>query len=417
MGGLKIIELRAENFKRLKAVSIRPTANTVIVSGANEQGKTSVLDSIFWALGGAAMTKATGTKAPIRNGQKKAVVKIDVGEFVVTRKATASGETLTVEGKDGGQYRTPQAVLDGVIGKIAIDPLSFATMAEKEQRETLLKVVDIGIDLQEMAERRKGLFEMRTATGREVKRYEGALLALTPPPAGVADAETPAADVVAKIEVAQAINSANAEKRRLAERIREDVAKIEAEIAAAKSRLESAKDALVMAEGEADGLQDVDVEPLKAELSGLEANNARVRNARQWRSTKAGLEEAETMYTGYTRAIEEIDTKKAEAILNAAFPVPGLGFDDVGVTFKDVPFAQCSSAERLRVSVALAMAANPRLRVIRITDGSLLDKTNLQIIEEMAVDNDYQIWVEKVDESGRVGFYVEDGEIREGGAK
>ena len=112
-----------------------------------------------------------------------------------------------------------------------------------------------------------------------------------------------------------------------------------------------------------------------------------------------------------TASIEGVDHAKAEAIGSAGLPVAGLGFDDLGVTLNGVPFSQSSAAERLRTSIAIAMAANPTIRVIRITDGSLLDSANLAVIEEMATAADFQIWIEKVDETGTVGFTVEDGAL------
>jgi len=95
----------------------------------------------------------------------------------------------------------------------------------------------------------------------------------------------------------------------------------------------------------------------------------------------------------------------------AKFPIDGLGFNEQGVTFNGIPFKQCSSAERLKVSLAMAMALNPELKVIRITNGNLLDSSNMTIVEQMAKDNDYQIWLEMVDESGSMGIYIEDGEV------
>ena len=50
---MKINKLEIENVKRVKAVKIEPTANGLtIIGGKNNQGKTSVLDAIAWALGG-----------------------------------------------------------------------------------------------------------------------------------------------------------------------------------------------------------------------------------------------------------------------------------------------------------------------------------------------------------------------------
>lgn len=110
--------------------------------------------------------------------------------------------------------------------------------------------------------------------------------------------------------------------------------------------------------------------------------------------------------------MEAREKAKADAISAAQLPVQGLGFGDGVVTFNGIPFDQASSAEQLRVSMAIAMASNPKLRVIRITDGSLLDEDSLAAIADMAKAEDYQIWIERVDATGKVGILIEDGQVK-----
>ena len=79
---MKIISLQAENIKRLVAVHIEPDGSLVQITGKNGAGKTSVLDSIWWALGG---TKPHQPQ-PIRKGQDNAVIELDLGEYIVRRE-------------------------------------------------------------------------------------------------------------------------------------------------------------------------------------------------------------------------------------------------------------------------------------------------------------------------------------------
>jgi hypothetical protein len=60
------------------------------------------------------------------------------------------------------------------------------------------------------------------------------------------------------------------------------------------------------------------------------------------------------------------------------------------------------------------MAANPELRIIRSYDGGLLDSKSLGVIAAMACSRGYQVWLESVDESGKIGFVIEDGEVANG---
>ena len=93
-------------------------------------------------------------------------------------------------------------------------------------------------------------------------------------------------------------------------------------------------------------------------------------------------------------------------------PVPGLGFDDTGVTLAGLPFNQTGQAEQIGASAAIAAALNPKLRVMLIRDGSLLDRHSLAILAEMAEAHDMQVWLERVTDGQPVGIVIEDGEIK-----
>ena len=135
---MKIIALQAENIKRIVAIDIRPDTNVVQITGKNGQGKTSVLDAIWWCLAGAGKTQSQ----PIRKGNDEGYVTIDLGEMIVTRtfKINKDGETtssLRVENKDGVKFSSPQAMLDKMLGDLTFDPLAFARMDAKKQFDTL----------------------------------------------------------------------------------------------------------------------------------------------------------------------------------------------------------------------------------------------------------------------------------------
>lgn len=105
------------------------------------------------------------------------------------------------------------------------------------------------------------------------------------------------------------------------------------------------------------------------------------------------------------------ETAKREAIAKAELPVPGLGFGDGVVTLNGIPFKQASTAERLRVSVALAMSSKAPIRILRIEHGNDLDEQSLALIAKMAEEKGWQVWLERVSNDGRVGVTIVDGEV------
>jgi hypothetical protein len=430
---MKIVELRAENFKRLRAVEIKPASNVVVISGANEQGKTSVLDAIWAAIDGSEWAKTTGTVKPIREGEGESRVIVDLGDIVVTRKWNGSGTSLTVENKDGAVFKSPQGILDNILGKIAFDPLSFAAMKDREQKETLLSLVDLGIDLDKLAEVKKDIYDKRAHVNRDVKVLSGSISSVPDVPEGTPDQEVSTAAALAEIKLAHEKISENYRKRIGVMKSENLVAGIESQckivsdeikrkqeeiesLTAKKNGLLNAhkveSDRLFINRKEVDSVADPDIDALQNKVDQIETVNESVRLKIQTIQAKNKLSDMVEESKNLTAEMEAIDKKKADALLAAKFPIDGLGFNDSGVTFKGIPFSQCSSAERLRTSIAMAMAMNPKLRVIRITDGSLIDSKNMKIIEEMVREKDFQIWIEKVDETGKVGVYIEDGEVK-----
>ena len=166
---MKIVALEAENIKHIRAVSIEPDGSLVVIGGKNEQGKSSVLDSIQYALAG----QASIPSQPIRSGQKKASIKLDLGDIEVFRTFTQKGTRLVVKNKDGSTFASPQTMLEKLLGNLAFDPLKFSRMGPKEQLETLKQVV--GLDFDSLNVQYRQLFDKRTDINRQGKALKARL--------------------------------------------------------------------------------------------------------------------------------------------------------------------------------------------------------------------------------------------------
>lgn len=400
---MKIISLRAENVKRLRAVEITPEGNSVVIAGRNAQGKSSVLDAIWMALAGGSGAKETSR--PIRDGEKKASVVLDLGDLIVTRKWTEAGTTLEVAAKDGARYPSPQTVLDGLIGRLSFDPLAFAEQDPKGQLATLLSVVELPFEPATLDAERASVYDKRTDVNREVKRLEAQVDGVRAVPVSTPDAEVSAAELIAELQAASDAVRERTEVTRNYEEAVENEKRLAGEHASAVARV-----AALLERGKQLPVA-VDPAPIQARLSALDETNAAVRAKNERARLTDELGKAEKQSAALSAQLDAIDKSKADAIAAAKMPLDGLSFDADGVLYNGIPFSQSSSAERLRVGIAIAMALNPKIRVIRITDGSLLDSENLALIDAMAADHDFQIWIERVDETGTVGVTIEDGEV------
>jgi ATPase subunit of ABC transporter with duplicated ATPase domains len=400
---LRVVRLAAENVKRLKAVDITPDGNVVVIAGRNAQGKSSVLDAIWYALGGAAASKDTPN--PVRDGQDEASVTVDLGRFIVTRTWKADKTTLKVTASDGAAYKSPQTMLDDLIGDLSFDPLAFANAPSKEQRARLLSVVDLPFNLDDLDAERANVFALRTDANRAVKELSAVYDSMPVPSTDLPDQPLSVTELAGELSLA-ASQERDADRARAVcvrtgekvERLRRelDTAELEhAEALKAEAALPPAKDASVIRE----------------RLEQADAINTAIAARTERQATGDRLQASVRTAAEHSARIEAIDAQKQAALTAATMPIPGLGFDADGVTYNGIPLAQVSAAERLRVSVAMAMSLNPTVRVIRITDGSLLDSDNMTVIADLAEANDFQVWIERVDESGDVGIVIEDGAI------
>lgn len=418
-----IVEFYSENVKKLKAVSIKPDGNIIQITGANENGKTSVLDSVWWALTGTRNIQSD----PIRQGEEKAEIRLSFGDFIVERKFARKEEggyttKLEVYTPEGAKYSSPQDFLNRLLGEISFDPLAFSNMKPADQYQHLKSLSGIGDELEKLEKEEKTAYDDRALANKEVTRAKSAL-----DMAGTAPETRPepfdASEVLSVM--------ANFDKRREIEKsIEQKAADIEANVrlvSEANDRIDALKreiDAYNAKALELKNEKDAQVQDL-ANYPTAEDYNAAQEKLKASDSIKASIdqfdrvEQARKTLTERTveankadELVQSIRGKIQKLIDGAKMPIDGLELKGGVVYFGGVPFDQCSSAERLRVAVAIAMAANPAIRIVQIRDGSLLDTKNLGLIEELAKEFNFQAWVEKVDESGRVGVVIENGEVK-----
>jgi len=408
---LQVVSLEVENFKRVKVARITPGKGLVVIAGRNAQGKSSVMDSISAALMGLAACPVD----PIRHGEQSASIRLDLGEVVVTRKFTPSGTpSLTITNADGAKLSSPQKLLDSLLGSLTFDPLAFTRMKPREQFDALKAVVKVSADLDGIDRLRQQQYDERTEHNRNARSLKAQAEGITIPDD---TPETPvdAGELVAQVEQAMAANEAlqREEHRRRAEdrQVEEGKARVDrlrSELAQAEEDLRN----LLAEQADRKALDaPIAIEPIKERLRNLQAINEAVKLRERKASLEVQAAEAQRLADNLTASMEALDEAKAAALAEAQFPVAGLSLGDGQVLLNGVPLEQASSAEQLRVSTALAMAANPKLKVVLIREGSLLDENGLLLVAEMAEEQGYQVWVERVDSSKSMGIVIEDGEV------
>ncbi len=425
---MHIVRLNAENIKRLSAVEIAPNGNLVEITGKNGQGKTSVLDAIYWALAG---TKPIQDK-PVRNGADSGSVTIDLGEYVVTRKFRVrdDGEyttSLTVANKDGAKYSDPQKLLNALVGDLAFDPLDFSRMKPLDQVVALRALVP-GYDFADADRLNKKDFEARTEVNRTIRDLQVRVEAITLPD-GTPDERV---DLAALMEELQKDLDANEAARRHAEKVnshtaaiatleeeiqrgRFDIARLQAEIANIEKNIAARELGIEEHRDLIDDLglapAQIDTTDVRLRIAESEMINRSVELKKQRQTLNAELRAKTEESASLTGRIAARKAAAAKAVRDADLPVEGLELSEDGVLLNGVPFDQASDAEQLRVSIAVAGAMNPRLRVIRVRDGSLLDDDSMAALASYAEANGLQVWVETVQSGRQAAIVIEDGHV------
>jgi predicted ATP-dependent endonuclease of OLD family len=130
---VKITAASISNFKRIQNVEIVPRADraVVLIGGKNAQGKSSVLDALTAAFGG----KRALPPDPVRHGANAAEVVLELDDGMTIRRRIEVDGSSTLEVRDEmGAVRSPQSMLDKLVGARFLDPLAFLQLPGKEQR-------------------------------------------------------------------------------------------------------------------------------------------------------------------------------------------------------------------------------------------------------------------------------------------
>ena len=414
---IKINKLEIENVKRVKAVKLEPSqTGLTIVGGNNNQGKTSVLDSIAWALGGAAYKPSKAERDGSVTPPHLHIV-LSNG-LVVERKGKNSDLKVT----DPKGQKAGQQLLDSFVEKLALDLPKFMEASDTEKANTLLNIIGVGGRLKELELQEKEIYNERLAIGRIADQKAKFAKEQEYFPDAPKDLIS-ASELIQQQQEILARNGENQKKRdRLSEitieknRIFDETQRLEEQIKSLQGRLDERKKAYENAVKDeeiamktANELQDESTEELEKSLADIEEINRKVRINLDKDKAEDDAREYQVQYDSLTVKLNDVRKQKTELLNDANLPLPELTVDDGKLLYKGQQWDNMSGSDRLKVATAIVRKLKPDCGFVLMDKLEQMDMITLKEFSEWLEKEDLQVIATRVSTGEECSIIIEDG--------
>ena len=414
MESIKINKLEIENVKRIKAVKIEPTANGLtIVGGNNNQGKTSVLDSIAWALGG---EKYRPSKAQRDGSTIPPTLHIVMSNgLIVERKGKNSSLKVTdPSGNKGGQQ-----LLNEFVEQLALDLNKNIESSGKEKAQTLLKIIGVGDQLEVLDKKEKELYNSRLSIGQIADRKKKFADEQPYYPDAPKELISPS-ELIRQQQEILARNGENQRKREQVEKykssvffIRQSVDSMREQLEQEEQKLKEAEENLRIAQMNASDLQDESTAELEASLANIEEINRKVRANMDKDKAEDDALDYKNQYNALTAEIDKTRREKTDLLQSAELPLPDLSVKDGELIYKEQQWDNMSGSDRLKVSTAIVRKLNPKCGFVLMDKLEQMDLNTLQEFGQWLEQEGLQAIATRVSTGDECSIIIEDGYVKD----
>ena len=415
---MKINKLEIENVKRVRAVKIEPAENGLtIIGGDNNQGKTSVLDAIAWALGGEDHRPSN----PARSGSvTPPSISVTMSDgLLVERKGKNSDLTVT---DTSGKHRGGQQILNDFVEQLAIDLPKFMNANEKAKSETLLNIIGVGPQLAELEKEEKETYAQRQSIGQiadRKKKYAEEQEYYPDAPKDIvsaADLIKQQQDILAKNgeneRLRSRLTSITQEKHRLfdeAQRIDEQIADLQKRKAELIENYEKTSGDEATAMKTVAQLKDESTAELETSIANVDEINRKVRANLDKDKADDDARDYADQYTELTKNLVDVRKRKRALLDGAKLPLPGLSVEDGHLTYNGQEWDNMSASSQLIVSTAIVRELNPKCGFVLLDKLEQLDRNTLQVFGEWLEKNHLQAIATRVSSGDECQIIIQDG--------
>ncbi|MFV8064268.1 AAA family ATPase [Streptococcus pluranimalium] len=407
---ITINKLEIENVKRIKAVKIEPSATGLtIVGGNNNQGKTSVLDAIAWALGG---NKFKPSQAMREGSAVAPTLKVTLSNgLIVERKGKNSSlKVIDPNGQKGGQQ-----LLDSFVEELAINLPKFMESTAKEKADTLLQIIGVGQQLAELEIKEKELYDNRHAIGVIADQKEK--FAKEQPYYPEAPKELVSiSELIQQQQAILAKNGENARKRQNVSTIQQnydfktsEVERLKQQLAEAEEQLEQLGNDLQIAKADALDLHDESTAEIEESIAAIDETNRKVRANLDKDKAEEDAKTQRDQYHLLTTQIEAVRQDKRNLLTNADLPLEGLSVDDGKLLYLGQEWDNMSGSQQLMVSTAIVRKLKPECGFVLIDKLEQMDQDTLNQFGAWLEQEGLQAIATKVSTGEECAIIIDDG--------
>lgn len=402
---MKINKLEIENVKRVKAVKLEPTENGLtIIGGKNNQGKTSVLDAIAWALGGERYRPSQATREGSMVPPNLHIV-MNNG-LVVERKGKNSDLKVTdPDGNKGGQQ-----LLNEFVEQLAIDLPKFMESSNREKANTLLQIIGVGEKLEALDQEEKQLYNERLAIGRIADQKEKFAKEQVYYPNAPKDLVS-ASELIRKQQTILAKNGENQKLRENLYQLEQKKQQIIGQLQELLKEQEIVDEKLRVARMSAEDIQDESTEELERNISDIEELNRKVRANLDKEKAEEDAMEYRRQYQELTVKISDTRDKKIKLLDSADLPLPGLSVQDGELIYKGHKWDNMSGSDQLKVATAIVRKLNPKCGFVLLDKLEQMDLDTLQEFGQWLESEGLQAIATRVSTGGECSIIIEDGYV------
>lgn len=407
---VKIAALTAENVKRVKAVHIEPTQNGLtIVGGRNNQGKTSVLDAIAWALGG---NKYRPSKAEREGSVIPPTINIKLSNgLIVERKGKNSDLKVT----DPSGNKSGQSLLDSFVEELAIDLPKFMDSTNKEKANVLLQIIGVGDKLYEIETEEKEKYNLRRTIGQIADQKEK--FAKEQPFYTDAPQELVSiTDLIQQQQVILAKNGKNQELRNQRDQLQKkfeeeskQIELLEKQLSEMKVKANQSFIDLQNANKTTEQLQDESTAKIEKSIADIECINIKVRANLDREKAESDAQDYRDQYTKLSNEIDDLRKQKTDLLTNSDLPLPGLSVEEGELLYLGQRWDNMSGSQQLKVATAIVRKLKPQCGFILIDKLEQMDPITLQEFSQWLEQEELQAIATRVSTGDECQIIIEDG--------